>query len=223
MRPIKITCPYCKNIIDITINSSKEQNIKCYICNETFTILQYENKKSTTTDSLKVIKSNTNNIDTNYESYQFPLLKIQPFNLYVHDMITKIIGLLFIISGSYILVTYLDQNPNVGVALIIIGISFFFLNLDIKFQQKSLIMRIIYSEKISIIFMLWIFISVLLTYDFDFGSFILSIIIGFLVIKELTRYYITDKLDKKMKIFIIAFFLIYIMIMGDKILSNVFI
>jgi hypothetical protein len=207
----RIMCPYCNQYINITLNSSDEQNIKCENCNEIFTIISNQN------NSYENITDLNNKIKFyNIHFYNF-------FNIYLYNLIEKIIGISFFILGVYIILNFLNQFLNIGIALIIIGLSFFFLTSEIIEPQESLIKRIIISEKITFMFSIWVFISLIITDQSDFRMFIVTMMVGFLVIKEITKSQVSDNTDKRMKIFVMSFFLAFLMIVAEEIaifLSN---
>jgi hypothetical protein len=137
--------------------------------------------------------------------------------IYKYDLVTKIIALLIILSGAYYLLNFLNEYIKFGITFIMIGLSLFLFSEELKNQQKNLIIRIINSEKITLMFSLWIIISLIVTFQSDLRLFLVAIIIGFLVIKEITSSNVTDKINTRMKFFVIAFFLIYLLIIAEEI------
>jgi len=136
------------------------------------------------------------------------LLKVPP------NMIALSGGLILIISGSTLLYMSMFQNLRLGITLMIIGtFSFFFIS-----EKKRPRNCLLISEKITIISAIWFLISLLITNNLDITSFLLLIFIGFLVLKELAKSYITDALDMKMKIVVLAFFTVYTMLIINTIL-----
>ena len=136
------------------------------------------------------------------------LLKIPPY------MIALSGGLILIILGSTLLYMSMFQNLRLGITLMIIGtFSFFFIS-----EKKRPKNCLLISEKITIISAVWFLISLLITNNLDITSFLLLIFIGFLVLKELAKSYITDALDMKMKIVVLAFFAVYTMLIINTIL-----
>ena len=207
----RIMCPYCNQYVDVVINSSYEQNVTCNHCNEIFTIVKKQNNSY----------ENFSDLNKNIKFYNIHFYNF--FNIYLYNLIEKIIGIFLIILGGYIILYFLDQFLNIGIALIVIGISFFFLTYKIKKQQVSLIKRIIISEKITFIFSIWIFISLIITEPSDFRLFLVTMMVGFLVIKEITKSQVSEDMDKRMKIFVMSFFLAFLMIVAEEIaifLSN---
>lgn len=135
------------------------------------------------------------------------LLKIPPYMIAISG------GLILIISGSILLYMSMIQNLRLGITLMIIGtFSFFFIS-----EKKRPRNCLLISEKITIISAIWFLISLIITNNSDMTSFFLLIFIGFLVLMELAKSYITDILNMKMKIIVLAFFALYIMLIINTI------
>jgi hypothetical protein len=213
------TCPNCENKIKINPKLTKEQNIKCQKCGGIFSLSADGNNNNEQLDKSE-IQNHINHLKKqNHETSKKYIWNFFPLNLQLYNLISIVIGILFIAIGSCLLFYFLNQILNLGIALIIIGVSFIFFTSEIKKPQKNMVKKIIISEKITIIFTIWIFISILITGLSDFRLFLVAIIIGFLVLKEIASSDITENLDKKMKIFIIIFFLVYLMMVGNTIIS----
>ncbi len=75
------------------------------------------------------------------------------------------------------------------------------------------------SEKITLIFTIWILIAFLLTPDSALEIFFILIFIGILIIRELSDLITTTNLKERMNTFIYIFLLIFIGIVSQKILS----
>jgi uncharacterized protein YbaR (Trm112 family) len=206
-----LTCPHCKNQITLDsdqlqlLNSESIQNvtIKCPVCGNLYSISQINEKLS---DGLKFkITKETEQVTETPNNIFF---KIPPF-------ITAIfIGIIFIISGLILLYMSLIQNLKIGITLIGIGALCFFLISEKKRLENALTP----SEKITVIISTWMCISFLLTYYADLTIFFLINFIGFLIIKELLKAYITKNVDLKLKIIMLAFFAIYMMLIINTII-----
>ena len=211
MKNEKITCPYCKKDIIIKSGFNIERTITCPNCNGRFILFEKEKKIEEIIDSeIDKSKIRENKLP------KIKLLKIESLKIYIHELLGKFIGIILISLGVFLLINFLNNYINYGISLIIIGISFIFLISDIKNPKKNIILNMIKSEKITILFTIWILISLQSINQSDFRLLLVILMIGFLIIKETTRSIITENLEKKMKIFVIVFFLTYLMIIGEK-------
>jgi hypothetical protein len=77
------------------------------------------------------------------------------------------------------------------------------------------------SEKITLVIALWILIALLVTGDADFELFFVIIFIGVLIIRALTDAYITTTLKFRMNLIIYVFIIVFIVIVGNKIITIV--
>jgi hypothetical protein len=77
------------------------------------------------------------------------------------------------------------------------------------------------SEKITLIIALWILIALLVTGDTDLELFFVLIFIGILIIRALTDVFITTTLKFRMNLIIYVFIIVFIVIVGNKIITIV--
>jgi hypothetical protein len=77
------------------------------------------------------------------------------------------------------------------------------------------------SEKITLVIALWILLVLLLTKDTDLELFFVLIFIGVLIVRALTDVFITTTLKHRMNLLIYIFILIFIIIVGNKIITIV--
>jgi len=75
------------------------------------------------------------------------------------------------------------------------------------------------SEKITLTVAILILASLLLTGQWNFEIYFIIIFIGVLIIRELTDIFTTSNIKNRMNIFIYLFCLIFIVIVGKKIVS----
>jgi len=146
----------------------------------------YQKKRKKTENNLET--QTTNNL----------LLKIPPF------IISIVIGSIFFLIGGLALYNSLIEHLRIGITFSFIGGFFIFLISDKKRIEK----RLLVSEKISIIFSVWIFISFILTTYADITIFFIVFFIGFLIIKELLKSTIPENVDFKLKIIVLVTFAI---------------
>jgi hypothetical protein len=77
------------------------------------------------------------------------------------------------------------------------------------------------SEKITLIIAIWTLIALLLTKDTDFELFFVLIFIGVLIVRALTDVFITTNLKDRMNLIIYIFIIVFIVIIGRKIITIV--
>ncbi len=75
------------------------------------------------------------------------------------------------------------------------------------------------SEKITVIIALWIIIVMLITGEGNLEIFFILIFIGVLIIRELTDVFTSSNIKNRMNLFIYIFLLIFMVIVGRKIMS----
>lgn len=75
------------------------------------------------------------------------------------------------------------------------------------------------SEKIALVIAGWILVVLLITGDANLEIFFILIFIGVLIIRELTDVFTTTNLKDRMNIFIYIFLIIFMVIVGKKIIS----
>jgi hypothetical protein len=75
------------------------------------------------------------------------------------------------------------------------------------------------SEKITLVIALWILLILLITNDTDLELFFVLIFIGVLIIRALTDVFITTTLKHRMNLFIYLFIVVFMVIVGNKIIT----
>jgi len=75
------------------------------------------------------------------------------------------------------------------------------------------------SEKITLILSIWILLIFVITGDANLEIFFILVFIGVLIVRELTDIYTTSNLKDKMNLFIYIFLIIFIIIVGRKIID----
>lgn len=75
------------------------------------------------------------------------------------------------------------------------------------------------SEKITLIITIWILIVLLITGNTNLEIFFILIFIGVLIIRELSDVFTSTNLKDRMNLFIYFFIIIFIIIVGQKILT----
>jgi hypothetical protein len=75
------------------------------------------------------------------------------------------------------------------------------------------------SEKITVIIAVWILIAMIITGEGNLEIFFILIFIGVLIIRELTDIFTSSDLKQRMNIFIYLFIIVFIIVVGKKIIS----
>ena len=75
------------------------------------------------------------------------------------------------------------------------------------------------SEKITLVIVVWILVALIITGDKDLEIFFVLIFIGILIARQLMDVYTTTILKDRMNIFIYLFLIIFIIIVGKKIIT----
>lgn len=146
-------------------------------------------------------------------------------------MRAKIIGVLFITIGILLLLNPTDLNLKLSFSMVLIGLISVILirdKTDISTKKKSKKktkksgykhITFLLSEKITLIISIWILFLLLITETSNMEIFFVAIFIGLLVIKELSDEFTSKNLKYNLNIFIFAFLMVFIAIIGKKIIS----
>jgi hypothetical protein len=78
---------------------------------------------------------------------------------------------------------------------------------------------VLISEKITLVLAVWILVALIITSDKDLEIFFVLIFIGILIARQLMDVYTTTILKDRMNIFIYLFLIIFIIIVGKKIIT----
>ena len=77
------------------------------------------------------------------------------------------------------------------------------------------------TEKIILFMSLWISVSLLITTESQFEIFLILILIGFVIIKEITNPFIVGKIKFKLNLFILIFLIMFILVIFNRIIVYV--
>jgi len=77
----------------------------------------------------------------------------------------------------------------------------------------------ILSEKITLLIALWILLALLITKDVDLELFFVLIFIGILIIRALIDIFLSTPLKHRMNLIIYVFIIVFILIVGNKIIT----
>lgn len=75
------------------------------------------------------------------------------------------------------------------------------------------------SEKITLAIACWILLVLLITSELNIEIFFILIFIGVLIIRELTDIFTTTNIKERMNLFIYIFLIIFLVIVGKKIMT----
>ena len=75
------------------------------------------------------------------------------------------------------------------------------------------------SEKITLFVAVWILVALFITGNADLEIFFVLIFVGMLIVKEFTDRFTTVHIKHRMNVFICVFAIVFIVIVGKKIIS----
>ena len=75
------------------------------------------------------------------------------------------------------------------------------------------------SEKITLILSIWVLIALIITGDSNFEIFFILIFLGVLIARELTDVFTTFNFKDRINILIYMFIIVFIVIVGQKIIN----
>jgi hypothetical protein len=75
------------------------------------------------------------------------------------------------------------------------------------------------SEKITLFVAMWIIVALFITGDADIEVFLIVVLVGMLITKEFTDRFTTVLIRHRMNIFILVFIIVFIALVGKKIIS----
>jgi len=231
-------CPYCQQQI-ITLDSEVVESMifTCPKCRQKGEIRPLQKLQNITNTNL------SNHIIINAD------LIDERKNINIPAIKAKILGLLLIIIGIALQYVFNLLSFKITFALVIIGVIIFMFIPDnriifIKFQRTNnkgktknelkthnySSINYIYtylkeqfdiSERIAIVLILWIIFIYTLTGVNDIDIFFIFVYLGILLMKILTDHLISFQLKQRMNIFIVAFLLVFIIIVIKRIISIV--
>jgi hypothetical protein len=77
------------------------------------------------------------------------------------------------------------------------------------------------TEKIILFMCIWISVSLLITNELQFEIFLILILIGFVIIKEITNPFIVGKIKFKLNFFILIFLIVFSLVIFNRIIGYV--
>lgn len=127
----------------------------------------------------------------------------------------SLIGILLVIVGVIFLLNLSNLNIKIGTSLIFIGIILImFFNINEKTTKKSYT-----GSEIFIILTLWLFISLLITYNIDADIFLPVVILGIIIIREFLSGLVSPRLEKRLNILFYSLLILFILIIAQRIIN----
>ncbi len=161
----------------------------------------------------------------------------------------KILGILLLILGVILHFVFNLISLKISVVLIVIGIIIFTfipsnrkipLNFSnkttkekplnetptqtpalTKFMETFLLKQFDVAEKIALILILWIILIYVMTSVDDIDIFFIFVYLGILLMKVFSTDYVSSRLKQKINVFVIAFLVIFIIVIARRILTIV--
>ena len=125
---------------------------------------------------------------------------------------SKLIGLVITTIGLASFFQPFQISIKISATIVLIGIFMVFL-----IMEKSTIISI--DVKITVFIISWILLMLYFTRGLNIDTFFILIVLGILIIKELMDEFITIHLRKRLNLLISLFLVIYIVYIGEKIIS----
>ena len=126
-----------------------------------------------------------------------------------------LIGILLIIVGVIFLLNFTNLNIKIGASLILIGILLIMIfNINEKTINKTLT-----GPEVFFIFTIWLFISLLITYNIDADIFLIVVILGIITLREFLFGSVSPRLEKRMHVLFYGLLIFFILIVAQRIIN----
>ena len=203
-------CPYCDQILTLDDEIDDFTTISCPQCHKDGLIIPTSNGK----EPKKTNKQKTLVASSSWMS--------QP------DIRSKITGLFIIIIGFIILINPTPTNIKISIALFFIGSVLFTLipekriiastpsAFTLSFLKRN---KLIISEKITLLIIIATVFLFLITNPADIEIFLVLLYLCLLIIKELIDEFTPLYMKRRLNIFIMIFFVIFIIIISERIIT----
>jgi DNA-directed RNA polymerase subunit RPC12/RpoP len=227
-------CPRCKEIMTIDKYPEKRIIIECPHCHQKASIVPRNKQKNELIYG--AISPIENSIDLNlFEKEEQQKRKVfkQTFlnSLKQPYLRARLFGLILVIIGSvFYLFPMSSLITKIGVSFILMGIiSFMFIteekilliNNSLKKEKKHRMQNInlLFSEKLVLVLNILILFIFLITDTSSLELFFILIYLGLIIIKELTKDFTPIYLERKLNMFVIGFFIIFIIIIIKRVMA----
>jgi len=125
----------------------------------------------------------------------------------------KTIGILFIIGGLFIISNIIPGTQKLGIILALVGVIFtFFISIKHPLMNDN-------DLFIALALNIWIIASYFITFQADSEMLFILILVGFLIITELSQEYISKNFQKRLNILLFFLFLVFLLIIAEKIIN----
>jgi len=127
----------------------------------------------------------------------------------------SLIGILLIIVGVIFLLNFTNLNIKIGASLILIGtllIMFFYVN------EKTII-KSYTGQEVFFIFAIWLFISLIITYNIDADIFLIVVILGIIALREFLFGSVSPRIEKRLNILFYGLLILFILIISQRIIN----
>ena len=212
-------CPYCEQIITIQHNIKGKYTITCPTCGHKGIIINEHNQKQQKTET----------------DLPTPSWFHQPF------LRSKIVGLLLIALGFILLINPTQDMLKISITLFFIGGLLFtlisekkfiilhhnkpkktksttrnFINANRIFLQHN---KLVVSEKITLLIITATLLLFLITNPAELEIFLVLLYLSLLIIKELIDEFTPVHVKKRLNYFIVIFFIIFVAIIAERIIT----
>jgi len=104
---------------------------------------------------------------------------------------------------------------KIGASLILIGtllIMFFYVN------EKTII-KSYTGQEVFFIFAIWLFISLIITYNIDADIFLIVVILGIITLREFLFGSVSPRIEKRLNILFYGLLILFILIISQRIIN----
>lgn len=130
---------------------------------------------------------------------------------------SKIIGLLLIIVGIVFLYNPTNIHLKVSAGMILMGL---FIITIFDINEKS-VPKAITGPQLTALILIWIFPVFIISRDIEFDIFLIVIILGIFIIYEFINDYMGYPLKKRMNVLFYLLLIVFILIIGQKVINIV--
>jgi len=126
-------------------------------------------------------------------------------------LFVKEIGIIFMIGGILVVSHIIPGTQKLGISLALVGVIFtFFISIKKPLMNNNDLFT-------ALALSIWIIASYFIAFQADSEVLFILILVGFLIIKELSQEYISKNLQKRLNILLFFFFMVFLLIIAEKI------
>ena len=139
-----------------------------------------------------------------------PTIENLPKTTTYQFLFVKEIGIIFMIGGLLVISRTIPGTQKLGISLALVGVIFtFFIPIKKPLMNDDIFTVLALS--------IWIIASYFIAFQADSEVLFILILLGFLIIKELSQEYISKNLQKRLNILLFFFFMVFLLIIAEKI------